>query len=88
MKFRIPKQYETGPHTITVQRCPLANAVGEFEPMALEERITPGIAEALAVETHIHEVIECANWLYELNLPHRTIQTLGAAIAQALKTGR
>ena len=37
------------------------------------------------LSTLIHEGLECLNNIYDLNLPHQTIQTLEAGIFQIIK---
>lgn len=87
MKFRIPKQIEVGPHEIAIKKCPLDNA-GEYEFQTLEIRINKSLCDSAQKETFFHEVMEASNHIYELGLPHRTIQILGAAIAQVIKSAK
>lgn len=83
----IPPYVEIGGHHIPVEIGPCdSDAIGEFYHYKKWKIVIEGDMDvALTEETLIHEIIEVANHIYELNLPHRTIQTLGAAIHQGLK---
>lgn len=45
------------------------------------------IGETKSGEAFVHEHIEAADAIYELKLPHQTIQTLSAALYQAFSSG-
>lgn len=47
--------------------------------------INKNLSESNKHSTIIHEIIESINSVYDLNLPHTTIQTLEAAIYQVIK---
>lgn len=87
MKFPIPKTVEIGPHEISVSVTTIDEA-GEFSPAELSIRINENLKPSVQLEVFAHEVAEAANWCYELNLPHRTIQILGAVYSQAIKSAR
>lgn len=48
--------------------------------------IRANMAPTHAWETFLHELVEAANSIYELNLPHPKIATLSVCITQALLT--
>jgi len=91
-----PKTIQMGGRTIAVNviDTPIARTesdkfyIGKFEPLA--NAITVYHDDKIADvshETFVHELIEAADVIYELKLPHATIQTLSAALYQALSTG-
>jgi hypothetical protein len=45
-------------------------------------RIDPDLKDHAFIEVLFHEMIEAANGVFDLELPHPTIQTLGVAMAQ------
>lgn len=62
--------------------------IGKFEPLA--SAITVYHADHIADvchETFVHELVEAADVVYDLNLQHQTIQTLSSALFQALSSG-
>ena len=62
--------------------------VGMFRP--LTNAITVCNAHGkddIAGEAFVHELCEAADVIYDLKLPHQTIQTLSAALYQALSSG-
>lgn len=87
MNYSIPKRIEVGPHVLYVKIEPLENA-GEYSFQDLEIRIQSFLKDSAQKETFWHEIAEAANHIYELNLPHRTIQILGAVIAQVMKSAK
>jgi hypothetical protein len=88
MKFpHIPKSLTVGPHEIAVVRGPLEDA-GQFSFGDLEIRINDGLKPSAQFETLTHEIFEAINLVYELGLPHRSIQILGAAMAQVIKSAK
>lgn len=79
-----PKSVKLGPHTVPIRYVPhveYGTAYGCFDPATLNISIDETIEGALLVETIIHEIIEAVNFLFELNLKHNKIQTLGLLIA-------
>lgn len=84
---KIPKVLQVGPHELRVVKGPIEDA-GEYSFQDLEIRINSGLKPSAQYEVLMHEIAEAANHIYELNLPHRTIQILGAAFAQALLRAR
>lgn len=88
MKFKIPKEVDIGPHTIPVKIQHLDDNAGEYHFGDMEIRISDGMKETAQHETYWHEIVEAVNHIYELGLPHRSIQILGAGIAQAIKSSR
>jgi hypothetical protein len=91
MKFRIPKTIEVGPMTITVEFDDQISdeEYGEFRydlaRIAIDAKLR---GKEQALETFCHEFLEAANMVHEYNLPHRTIQSLGAAMAQMIKSAK
>ena len=47
-------------------------------------RVDPTLGNRAFMEVFIHELVEAANGVYALELPHPTIQTLGVGISQCL----
>jgi len=93
MKFVIPrKQFEMGARTIKIKHKVEVGQYGEANGMALFERgelvIDPSMPEDVQLEILIHEWVEWANFLYELGLDHNVIQSLGAALGQAIKSAK
>lgn len=88
MKYpKIPKSLEVGPHELKVLVGHIEDA-GQFSFGDLEIRINSGLKPSAKWETLAHEMVEAANLVYELGLPHRSIQILGAAFAQMIKTAK
>lgn len=82
-KWKLPKFVYIGPHKIAVVADNTINEFGNFNYNELMIRIHPGAAIGVQMETLCHEIIEGVNIVYEMKLPHRTIQQLGAAIMHA-----
>lgn len=63
------------------------NALGECEPLESGNyniRISPALSDRAFVETTVHELIEAVNCIYDLELNHTQIQTLGVALSEVL----
>lgn len=50
--------------------------------------VDDGAHKELSGETFVHELIEAANSIYQLNMDHRVIATLGVGLYQALSSGK
>ena len=87
--MKLPKTITVGPHEYTVRSLEhLGDNFGECHYESLEILISAQSAPSVQEETLWHEVVEAMNHTYEMNLPHRTIQVLGAAFYQALKSAK
>lgn len=83
--WKLPKSVRVGPHELTVIETGAAMAeYGHFDYDDLAIRIRNNVSIGVQYETFWHEVVEGLNAVYELKLPHRTIQVIGASIYQAL----
>jgi hypothetical protein len=63
------------------------DCVGECEALATGDydiRVSPHLKDPAFVEVTIHELIEAINMIYDLELPHSSIQTLGVALGQLM----
>lgn len=86
--MKLPKYVNIMGHRVPVQRKMYdPDAIGVFvrDGRSMKIAIVSTLEESLAEETLIHEIIEAANYIAELNLKHHQIQTLGAIIHQALR---
>lgn len=90
--MKLPKQVEIGGHLIKVTEVTgLASRHGEcgsFQLSSLTIEIDKGLPDTLKEETLWHEIVEAINAIYELELPHRSIQILGVGIHQSSKWRR
>lgn len=88
----IPKQVIIGGHVISVREVPNLTGrhgeCGSFQLTSLAIEIDDKLPASLKEETLMHEVIEAINAIYELELPHRSIQILGVALHQVQKNRR
>ena len=65
-----------------------SGACGMMLAQHLMIKIDPNQEQSIIEETFIHEMIEAINYIYELELDHPKIQTLGAAIHHAMNSSR
>ncbi len=84
--MKIPKSIKLGGHTIPVKKVKhlvtLAEAYGTFSTGELLIRLDADMPPSHEAEVFWHECIEAIDFLFELKLEHRTIQTLGVALHQ------
>ena len=83
--MKIPKTIHLAGHKIPVHidAGVDSDAVGQYHAAHNQIGIRSGIPQSAMEEVLFHEVVEAINHIYELNLPHAKIQTLGAALHQA-----
>lgn len=85
----LPKKIQVAGHAIRVERPKNLKAVnseyGYFDPDTLTIYIDAGLEGDHEGELLFHELIEAANILFELSLPHQTIQILGVLLHQIAK---
>ena len=90
--MNIPRFVTMGGHRISVRfaddnETTRHGIAGFFDYKVPEIVIGKSAPPSQREETFIHELIECADWLYGLNIPHGQIQDLGIGLHQALTTG-
>ena len=92
-KLKIPIQFEAFGHTVRTkyvselmnegQRC-----YGVFDPVTMDILLDMETHPSLIEETFCHEWAELANCMLDLNLPHPSIQALGALLHQLLTSAK
>lgn len=84
----LPKQITVGCFTIDVEAkkdlCTDEGVYGNYSHHFNRIRIGLECNSQQAFETFFHEVVECINAVYQLDIDHRKIQLLGVGLAQAL----
>jgi len=92
-----PEQMQMGARSIHVHvtDAPMTRAadnkkvVGKFLPLAGDMYIFHDTDKPeIGGEAFVHELCEAADVIYDLKLPHQTIQTLSAALFQAFSSGK
>lgn len=61
------------------------DAMGECEPMddgSYTLRVSPKLNDRAFCDTLFHEIIEAVNCIYDTDMTHNQIQTLGVALSQ------
>lgn len=84
--MKIPETFKMGGHTIKVVNDDLLVArrrLGECYRDSLRIHLDKTLPESQQLETFVHEVVELASSMFDLNLQHQTVQTLGVALHQA-----
>jgi hypothetical protein len=67
-----------------------SDALGQCEPLPSGDYkiiISDGLNDERFAEVTLHELIEAANMIYDLEMTHTQIQTLGVALAEVLPKG-
>lgn len=92
-----PESLQMGARTLQVHvtDAPMTRAadskkvVGKFLPLAGDVMIYHDTSRPeIGGEAFVHELCEAADVIYDLKLPHQTIQTLSAALFQAFSSGK
>lgn len=82
----VPKAIKIAGHRIAIKRPKNLKSVnseyGYFDPDSMTIYIDAGVEGDHEGELFFHEAIEAANVLFELGLPHQTIQILGVVLHQ------
>jgi len=91
--MRIPSSVTIGVHRFKVREgtedeTTAHGRMGFFDCKKGEIVIAPGFPKPAQFETYIHELVEAVNWVYDLNLPHPTIQDLAIGMANAYVSGK
>ncbi len=77
-----------GGHTIPVEQVDTVpgdddeHVFGHYDPKTMSIQIRKDLSPSMAGEVFWHEVVEAINDMYELQLKHPKIQTLGVALHQ------
>jgi len=82
--MKLPKQIKIGGLTYKINFIEGLTDCGSTHFDTQTILINKGQTEERQVSALIHEIIECENELYDLNLSHQTIQTLEAGLFQIL----
>lgn len=89
-----PSSVQMGAHTINVKVLdkPLRTegddlVIGAYRPQDKEITVSHLDCETVSGENFLHELMEAANDMNDLQLSHQTITTLAASLFQALNSG-
>ena len=88
--MELPEKVQIGCHSISVRRkeslVDHAEACGIFDAEDLAIYLDSKLKGSLLWETYFHEIIEAINHFTEMELEHRTIQTMGVLLSQAIQS--
>ncbi len=87
--MRVPEKIKIAGYQVAVREVPNMahdrDHVGEYFPRTQEIQIEVAATEQQKEEVLLHEILEAIKTLFDLEIPHPALNTLGVVLHQVLK---